>query len=32
MNNEYFQVVAGHRMEEYEKVTDSHLHNRIAKP
>jgi hypothetical protein len=32
MNNEYFQVVAGHRMEEYEKVTDSHLHNRISKP
>ncbi|NBS69735.1 DUF616 domain-containing protein [bacterium] len=32
MNNEYFQVVAHHRMEEYEKVTDSHLHNRIAKP
>ena len=30
MNNEYFQVVASHRMGEYEKVSDSHLHDRIA--
>jgi hypothetical protein len=32
MDNEYFQVVAGHRMEGYEKITDFDMHDRIAKP
>ena len=30
MNNEYFQVVAHHRMEGYEKSSDSHLLSRIS--
>lgn len=31
MDNKYFQVVAHHRMAEYEKSSDTHLYGRESK-